>query len=87
MPIFGYAKREVGDHGLLEMSEVTFDVSPDDLRRVARFLLDFADQVESGAWRSGHRHLAEFDPDWKRDHPRSDVIVIHPSPDPPAKVL
>lgn len=86
MAIFGYSKKVVTDHGLHEMSEVTFDVPLEDLRRIARFLVDFADRAESGGWRSGHRHLTEFDKNWDHDHPRSDVIVIHPAPDPPKRV-
>ena len=86
MAIFGYSKRITTDHGLHEMSEVTFDVPLEDLRRIARFLLDFADRAEAGEWRSGHRLLTEFDKNWDYDHPDSDVIVIHPAPDPPKRV-
>ena len=86
MPIFGYSKRVASEHGLHEMSEVTFDVSSADMRRIAAFLTDCADGVESGDWRTSHRHLTEFDKDWDDDHPDSDVIVIHPAPDPPRRV-
>lgn len=83
MAIFGYSKRVAGDNGLHEMSEVTLAVSLSDLRRVAHFLIACADRAESGDWRSSHCHLTEFDRNWDNDHPDSDVIVIHPSPEPP----
>ena len=87
MPIYGYSKRVVSPEcGLLEMREVTFSHSLADLRRIARFLLEFADKAESGEWRSSHRHLADFDRQWRSDHPQSDVIVVHPFPDPPMRV-
>lgn len=84
---FGYPKQSVNDHGLHEMSEVTFAVSLADLRRIARFLTECADCAESGDWRSSHRHLTEFDSAWDGDHPNSDVIVIHPAPNPPRRVI
>jgi hypothetical protein len=82
MAIFGYSKRIVKEHGLHELTEVTFDVHLADLRRIAAFLTGCADQAESGEWQSSHRHLAEFDRKWGRDHPDSDedVIVMHPAP-------
>jgi hypothetical protein len=86
MPIFGYSKGIVSEHGLHEMAEVTFQLPLKDLRRVASFLNDCADRAESGAWRSNHRHVGEFDRDWDHHHPDSDVVVIHPAPDPPARV-
>jgi hypothetical protein len=86
MPIYGYSMRVANEHGLHEMSEVTFAVSSADLRRIASFLNDCADRVESGEWRSSHRHFTEYDRDWDDDHPDSDVIVAHPAPDPPRRV-
>ena len=49
MPIDGY-KRAVLDNEfeLLDLSEVSFDLLPDDLRRVARFLEHYAAEIESG---------------------------------------
>jgi hypothetical protein len=87
MAIFGYSKRVATDHGLHELSEVTFDVSLEDLRRIARFLIDCAENAESGDWRSSHRHFTEFDHEWDHDHPSSDVIVLHPRPAPPRRVV
>jgi len=85
MGAYGYSKRIVNEHGLHELSEVTFDVPNDDLRRIAAFLMDCADSAQSGSWRNSHRHLTEYDRQWDNDHHDADVIVIHPSPDPPAR--
>jgi hypothetical protein len=86
MAIYGYSKRQITEHGLLELSEVTFDIAAKDLRKIASFLNECAELVESGEWRTSHRHLSESDCDWDNDHPDSDVIVIHPSRDPPKVV-
>lgn len=80
MPLYGY-QRAVIDHeyGLLELREVSFDMSVADLRRVAAFLSACADQIEAGASRSGHTHIGEHDGAWGRDHPDLEVIVLgHP---------
>lgn len=79
MAIFGYAKRQLNDFGLLELREATFDLSVGDLRTVAGFMLDCADQLESGAFRTDHRHLSQFARQWGKDHPSVDVIVAMPS--------
>ncbi|MFO0883858.1 MAG: hypothetical protein U0894_06690 [Pirellulales bacterium] len=78
MTIYGRAKRTCDDD-LLEMSEVTFHVPMADLRRIARFLNDAADQVEQRLTKNNHVHLIDFDREWSKDHPKSDVIVIHPA--------
>lgn len=87
MPLYGYSKAVLTDSGLHEMSAVSQDFPLNDLRRIARFLNAFADSVEAGEWKSGHRHLSEYDRDWNRHHPRSDVIVFHPNPEPPRRVV
>jgi hypothetical protein len=86
MAIYGYSKSVVKEYGLHELAEVTFDVASRDLQRIAAFLANCASEAESGAWRSSHRHLTEFDRQWRKDHPKSDVIVIHRDSDPPAVV-
>jgi hypothetical protein len=87
MPIYGYKKAVVDEeYGLLELREISFEFSPEGLRRVARFLHHYADRIESGEWRGGHVHLDEFDPAWRGNHPETDVIILNPSPEPPAVV-
>jgi hypothetical protein len=78
MPIYGYQRTVINpENGLLELREVCFDFSAADLRRIATFLVDRADRMDAGVWRSDHMHLDEFDRQWARDHPESDVIVHH----------
>ena len=87
MPIYGY-KRAVVDKvfDLLDLREISFDLRPDDLRRVARFLDHYAAEIESGAWRNSHVHLTSFDLSWKAGHPDTDVIIVNPDPEPPVVV-
>ena len=87
MNVYGYSKRIVNEYGLHELSEVTFEVPLADLRRIAAFLTESADRMESGEWQSDHYHLTGFDREWEHDHPHSDVIVLHPAPAPPKRVV
>src|SRR5437879_5128391 len=80
MPIFGYSKRVTNEHGLHEMSEVTFAFSVGDIRRIASFLNHYADLMDSGEMRDNHLHLISHDRNWNKDHPDSDVIAINPAP-------
>lgn len=77
MPAYGY-KRAVVDpeYGLLELREISFDLSPAGLRRVAASLRDCADRAEAGDHHSDHVHIDEFDGRWREDHPDLDVIVL-----------
>jgi hypothetical protein len=74
------------EFGLLELREISFDLPPEDLRRVARFLEHYAGEIESRAWRGGHVHIGSFDPSWRADQSGADVIVLNPNPEPPAVV-
>ncbi len=88
MAVYGYSKRVVNEeYGLHEMSEVTFEVPLADLRRIAAFLAETADRMESGEWRSDHYHLTGFDREWVHEHPNSDVIVVHPAPAQPKRAV
>jgi hypothetical protein len=81
MPVYGYGRTVIDpEHGLLEMREISFDLSPSDLRRVAAFLWHFADRIETGDWRSDHAHIDEHDRRWRHDHPDLDVVVLHHPP-------
>jgi hypothetical protein len=77
MPAYGYQRAVVDpEYGLLELREVSLDLSPDGLRRLAAFLRDCADRAEAGDLRSDHVHIEEFDRAWKRESPDLDVIVL-----------
>ncbi len=84
MPIYGYKRTVINkEFGLLELAEITLSFDATDLRRLAHFMNHFADQVESGGWRSDHAHLTTFDREWSRDHAELDVIILNPDPEPP----
>ncbi|MCA8935622.1 MAG: hypothetical protein KDB68_05400 [Planctomycetes bacterium] len=75
--IYGYSKREISDAGLLELSEVTISLKPQELRLLAQFLSEAADAIEEGkasnpGW---HRHASDRVPGWRDFAPGSDVIV------------
>jgi hypothetical protein len=60
MPVYGYQRRIVGqEYGLLEMREVTFQMAPTELRRVAAFLVEYADRIDRGDWKSDHAHMKD----------------------------
>jgi hypothetical protein len=87
MPIYGYQRAVVDEgFGLLELREISLDFDSGGLRRLARFLEHFADQIESRALRNSHVHITTFDLEWGRDHPGIDVIILNPDPEPPACV-
>jgi esterase/lipase len=77
MKAFGYQKRNVGD-GLLEMSEVSFTGSPEEIRMIARFLESAAARMELHGTAFGHDHFRDIYPEyWKKDWP--DFIVARES--------
>jgi hypothetical protein len=78
MPGYGYHRAVVDtEYGLLELREVSFSLSPDELRRVANFLRHCADSIDAGDWRSDHAHLVAQDHEWRQDHPGLDFVVLH----------
>lgn len=78
MPLYGRSI-ETSSDGLHRLSEVSLDVPLDDLRRIAHFLLNFVEEVEAGTIRTSHLHMDPRGEEW-------DVIVFHPSPEPPRRV-
>jgi hypothetical protein len=87
MSIYGCKRTVINEEfGLLELAEITISFAAADLRRFARFLNHYVDQVELGRWRSDHAHLVTFDREWQRDHPEIDVIIANPDPKPPARL-
>src|SRR4051794_28032340 len=48
MNVFGYIKRRCNSEGLVELSQVTLQSSPDTLREIASFLLSAAAEMEAG---------------------------------------
>ncbi|MFO0804274.1 MAG: hypothetical protein U0791_14270 [Gemmataceae bacterium] len=73
MPVYGYGRVIDQATELLRLEEVSFDLSAEQLRGVAAFLIDCADRISDGNWSSDHGHM-----------PRSpdgvEIVVLHPLP-------
>lgn len=80
MPAFGYTTEF--EKRLLSLREVSFELSTEDLRRVATYFVTVADLIDSGTLRTGHVHIDMFDAPWAKDHPDLDVIVFNPRAEP-----
>ncbi len=76
MPIYGYRTTDGDATQPALLSEVTFQFCPEDLRRVARFLLERADEIDAGKFVDGGRHLRDIDPGWQTEHHYADIIVV-----------
>lgn len=73
--IYGYVSRTLNEYGLKQMREVTISASPNDLREVAAFLSEVADELDSHAVSvQFHRHL----PPELKQAIGCDVIVVRP---------
>ncbi|MCY1015538.1 hypothetical protein [Pyxidicoccus sp. MSG2] len=75
--IYGYSNRTLNEYGLQELREVTLSMTPAQLRQVASFLTEMANQMETGALQgaNAHRHLTTVNPGWMKEHPSADIIV------------
>ena len=73
MKIFGYKNKVVNEHELLEMSEITFQASPEVLKAIAKFLNDSADKILENKEIYDHSHLQDEWMNWKEEY--QDVIV------------
>ena len=47
---YGYPKQRTNEDGVLELEEVPFHTTPENLRRIAEFLLQSAGEIESATW-------------------------------------
>ncbi len=73
MKSFGYQKRKLSD-GLLEMREVTFSATPEELLMIARFLEMAAARMEKHGRDYGHDHFRDLFPEvWTKEW--TDIIV------------
>jgi len=69
MPVNGYKRRGFEKPvGLLEMKEVSFDITTDEMRRVAEFFNSCADEIDSGKWRTSHLHM--------KNPPGAEIIIL-----------
>jgi hypothetical protein len=75
MAIYGYNREDDAATEPLHLSEVTFQLPAEDLRRVARFLVARAEEIEAGSFTDGGRHLRDHDVQWNAKD-AGDVIVV-----------
>ena len=74
--IYGYSEKIVNEeYNLLQMREVSFAMSPGQLRLVATFLLRAAEELDAGQTFL-HRHIEELVPEWRATMPQADIVVI-----------
>jgi hypothetical protein len=73
MKIFGYQNRQANDDGLLEMTEITFQGHPEQLRLIADFLRNAADYIEANPGKFDHNHISFNNPRWDDDYP--EIVV------------
>ncbi len=74
--IYGYDSHTVNEYGLKQMREISLALSADDLRQLADFLQNSADELEGAAPEHWHRHI----PDSLRRSVGCDVIVFTNQP-------
>lgn len=65
--------KPLNEHGLVELSELTFRGDADALRTIAQFLLASADEMDKLGQHFGHSHLQDACETWDENWP--DVIV------------
>jgi hypothetical protein len=78
MPIYGYQRDDEDATKPMVLAEVTFHFSPAELRRIARFLVTRAEEIEAGKFTEGGRHLGLEDRTWDAKT-TGDVIVVPPA--------
>jgi hypothetical protein len=72
MAIYGHTESSTQPHRL---TEVTFQLSPVELRHIAAFLASRADEIEAGTFVGGGRHLR----DEHSGFSGYDVMVVPPA--------
>lgn len=73
--VYGYAARErLNEHGLMQMSEVSIQASPDALRALGNHLIKMADEAAGQSSPYWHEHL----PMELTEMIGCDVIVVLP---------
>jgi hypothetical protein len=76
--IYGYGKK-VENSSMLLMKEVTIDMPPEHLRRIANFISKAADDLElNHKLKSSHVHIGELISDWHAFYPDLEIIIISP---------
>jgi hypothetical protein len=78
--IYGYPRHTDDEETSYELREVSFAMPPDMLRRMAKFILKAADDVEAddhlqAGW---HFHARDTIPDWWQKSGGHDVVICAP---------
>lgn len=74
---FGYTAAGEASSLPAELREVTIIAGPNELRRIADFLRDAADAIETHKEDFDHEHLRDVLPDWSEES--TDIIVSQAS--------
>jgi hypothetical protein len=75
--IYGYECRTINEYGLKQLREVSFAMSPDDLRELADFLKEAAEELGGASSDHWHRHA----PDALQRKIGCEVIVLNSKPE------
>ena len=75
--IYGYDSRTLNEYGLKQMREVSVAVSSDDLRALADFLTNAADELDGAVSCHWHKHA----PDSLQRALGCDIIVLNSNPE------
>lgn len=74
---YDYDSRTLNEYGLKQLREISIAVTPEDLRELAAFLQDSAEELTGAASSHWHRHM----PDALRRRIGCDVIVLNSKPE------
>jgi hypothetical protein len=71
MKTFGYpAGAPLNEHGLVELMKVSFQADAQTIRRIAKFLMEQADEMEARGKRFCHAHAQDEDCSWPEEMAR-----------------
>jgi hypothetical protein len=76
MKVFGHVKTLNHPESLVELSEVTFQASPESLRTVASFLVKAAEDLERKGASFGHRHIQDEAKGWFNIQPEPPDVIV-----------
>jgi len=73
MKIYGYSETDDKEDELLEMSEISFSVTPTELRVLADFMRKCAEAMERHGVAFGHEHFSDFT---KQKNIAPEIVVV-----------
>jgi len=75
LEIFGYPTDQDELEKPLSLREVTFCCDPKQLRKIAKFIFETADEFEQLGPKFGHRHIQDWSDSWPPELP--DIIIYN----------